>query len=271
LYARSPGIAPAQIKPTVSGSVGITVSQNPTTTLTDNLNDLEPRNHLYIAAGVSNLSITFPFATTNQPDGYHELAAVAYEGTHVRTQTRATQQIIIQNTALSASFTPIISGTNTSLQPTLQFAVTANTNNIASIQLFSTGGLLATVSNVSTTTFSITLTNLGIGVHPFYAIVMDNTGKQYRTQTQTVGLVGVSFSGSSLLGVDLSFPLQISGPTPLLVWPATAGRSYNILSTTNITGSFHTNATVIPTTSLGQWTETNTSPAQKFYRVSVVP
>ena len=34
------------------------------------------------------------------PDGYHELAAVAYEGSHVRTQTRATVPVCISNSPL---------------------------------------------------------------------------------------------------------------------------------------------------------------------------
>jgi hypothetical protein len=177
---------------------------------------------------------------------------------------------IVQNTSLSAKFTPILSGTNTSLEPTLQFNVLANHNNISNIQLFSTGGLLATDFGFSSATFSVTLTNLNIGVHPFYAIVTDSTGKEYRTQTLTVGLVGVNYAGASLLGIDLSFPLQISS-APLLVWPATAGRTYNILTSTNITGPFQIRQTVTPTSSLGQFMETNTSPAQQFYRVSVAP
>ena len=87
---------------------------------------------------------TFPLVTTtNFTDGYHELDAIAYEGSHVRTQTRATQNIFIQNTPLSATLTPLLSGTNSALQPTLQITVTASANNINTIQLFSTGGLLA--------------------------------------------------------------------------------------------------------------------------------
>lgn len=270
LLANAPGFAAAQIKANL-GSLGVVVSPLGSSTLTDNSSDLEPRNHLYVTAGATNLALNFPFATTNFANGYHELAAVAYEGSHVRTQTRATQTIIISNSPLTATLAPLLIGTNSSLQPTLQFTVAANTNSISTIQLFSTGGLLAAVSNQANATFAIDFAFLGLGAHPFYAIATDSSGRQYRTATQTVGLIGVGYGGSTLVGVDLGFPLQISAPQPLLAWPATAGRSYSVLGTTNLAAGFQARATVVPTNSLGQWQETNNSPAQQFYRISAAP
>jgi hypothetical protein len=196
--------------------------------------------------------------------------AVAYEGSHVHTQTRATQDIIIRNTALSATLTPVLTGATSNLQPTLQIIVAANTSNISSIQLFSTGGLLASATNQNSATFPIVLTNLNVGTHPFYAIVTQNNGHQYRTQTQNVGLTSVTFSNQTLMGVN-TFPLQITGHPPQLTWPATAGRSYSVLSTTTLLSPFQFRTTVVPTNSLGQWTETNSTPAQQFYRISVSP
>ncbi len=271
LYAQGGGYAAAQIKAAFAGSGGVAVTPATASTMTENVNDLQPRQHLYIMAGVSNLSLTLPFITTKQADGYHELEAVAYEGSHVHTQTRTTQNIIIKNSSLSATFTALLSGTNSALQPTLQFTVTANTNNINTIQLFSTGGVLGATTNQSTATFSVALTNLDVGLHPFYAVVTDNSGRQYRTQTQNVRLIGVDYSGTNLFGVDYPFTANFSGPPVALTWPATAGRGYSILSTTNLTGTFQTHALVTPTNSLGQWTETNANAAQQFYRISVSP
>lgn len=271
LQANSGGFAAAQIQAVVGSSPEIVVDPPGPNTLTGNLTDLEPRNHLYITAGATNLAITIPFSTSNFPNGCHELAAVAYEGSNVRTQTRATQEIIISNAPLSAILAPLLTGTNSALQPSLQITVTANTNDISSIQLFSTGGLLATVSNQMRATFTIDFTLLGLGTHPFYALVTDTAGHQYRTQTQTVCLIGVDYGGATLVGVDLGFPLQVTAPPPLLIWPATAGRGYTVLGTTNLLSPFQARATVIPTNSLGQWMETNTSAAQQFYRVSVTP
>ena len=67
--------------------------------------------------------------------------------------------------------------------------VTANTNNVTSITLFSTGGALGSVTNEFSAIFPVAGTNLWAGVHPFYAIVQTADGHQYRTQTQSATLV----------------------------------------------------------------------------------
>src|SRR5208337_404422 len=97
-----------------------------TQTLTANLDDLQPRNHLYITAGATNLALVFPFNTVTQANGFHELTAVAYEGSHVRTQARATQSVLIQNGSLNATLTTLYGGSNTLVGATLQFSVVAN-------------------------------------------------------------------------------------------------------------------------------------------------
>jgi uncharacterized protein (TIGR03790 family) len=270
-YARGAGYAAAQVKTSVSGSAGITITPAGSGTSTDNVNDLYPRNHLYVTAGATNLSLSVPFATTNYSDGWHELDAVAYEGSSVRTQTRATQTIVIQNNSLSATLTPSLVGSNNAMAASLLLTVTANTGNISSIQLFSTGGLMATSSNQSSAVFTVNLTNLWAGTHPFYAIVTDNSGHTYRTQTQTLALTASSYGGQTYIGVDYPFPLQLTGNGPQFQWPATAGRSYNILSTTDLTQPFQTRATVIATNSIGNWLETNDNAVQQFYGVSVAP
>lgn len=261
LVALSGGYAAAQIRASLTVSPDLVEIQNPGNTLTDNPSDLVPRNHLYITAGVTNLSVAFPFNTSVLPDGYHKLTAVAYEGSHVRTQARATQGVVIQNTPLSATLITLVGGTNAALEATLQFAVTANTGNINAIQLFSTGGLLGAATNQSSATFSVAAANLGIGTHPFYALVTDNSGRQYRTQTTCIDIVGL----------DSSISLQITAPPALLTWNAAAGRSYDVLSATNAAATFQARATVIPTNSTGQWPETNNNPVKQFYRVRVTP
>jgi hypothetical protein len=172
---------------------------------------------------------------------------------------------------LTATLTPSLAGSTNAWQPTLQFAVAASTNALRSIQLFSTGGLIGVASNQPSATFTMTLNNLDVGAHPFYAIVTDNSGHQYRTQTQTVNLISVGFNGVNLFGVDLAFPLKVSGASPTITWPATAGRAYNLMSTTNVFMPFQLEAVVVPTSSLGQWTETNAIATQRFYQVSVAP
>ena len=143
----------------------------------------------------------------------------------------------------------------------MQFSVTPNTNAISKIELFSTGSSLGAVTNQPTAAFSVVATNLGLGLHPFYALVTDNSGHQFRTATTNIRLIGP----------DSPFPLQIGSPPPMLAWPATPGRSYDILTYTNIAGTFQVHATVIASNNLAQWIETNLSAPQLFYRVRVSP
>jgi hypothetical protein len=222
------------------------------------LGDLQPRNHLFVTAGLTNLPLAFAFDTTAQANGFHELTAVAYEGSHVRTQTRVSQNVRIQNGTLSAVFTTLIGDTNTALEATLQFSVAANTNNVTRIELFSTGGSLGAVLGQASAVFSVAGTNLGLGRHPFYAVVTAADGKKYRTETKWIRLVNTP---------DAPFRLSIAQPPVALTWPATAGRRYNILSTTNPTTTFNIRDSVVASNSTARWAETNASAPQRFYRV----
>jgi hypothetical protein len=190
LYARSPGYQAAaiQVIPTVSSSVP-TITPAGNTTLTQNLSDLQPRNHLYVTAGAASLALTFPLVTTNLADGYHELTAVAYEGSDVRTQTQATNTVQIQNSSLSATMTLLDLPNPAPVQGTYHIQVAANTNTVSLITLYSTGGALGAVTNQSTVTFPVAGTNLWAGWHPFYAIVTTSDGLEYRTGTQWVQLI----------------------------------------------------------------------------------
>jgi len=257
LLSRTGGWAESQIQAHLTGSANFIITPSATVKLDDNVNDLRPRAHLYVAAGLPNLPVTFAFNTTTQADGFHELIAVAYEGSHVRTQKRISQNVRIQNTTLSATFTSLVDDASAALETMLRFSVVANTNNITKIELFSTGGALATSNGVSSATFAIAATNLGIGLHPFYALVTRADNKQYRTETKWIRIVGA----------EPPFPLSVAGATPTLAWPATAGRRYEVLSTINVTDTFLLRDAVTPTNSQGQWSETNNSASQRFYRV----
>jgi len=185
LYARSPGYQAAaiQVIPTNSSSIYMSA---PHGTLTKNLSDLEPRNHLYVTAGATSLAVNFPLDTTTLADGYHDLTAVAYEGSNVRTQTKTTVTVKVQNSSLSATMTLLDLTNQAPVQGTYHIQVAANTNNVSLITLFSTGGVLGTASNVSTNIFQVNGTNLWAGLHPFYALVQTSSGLQYRTATQWV-------------------------------------------------------------------------------------
>jgi uncharacterized protein (TIGR03790 family) len=255
LVANSAGWNAAQIQATLSGSPIFAFDPSGPQTLTANLGDLQPRDHLYLTAGVTNLPLTFAFNTAAQAGGFHELTAVAYEGSHVRAQTPATHSVQIQSGTLSATLTTLYGGSNAVVGATLQFSVVANA--MGTIQLFSTGGLLAGATNQSSALFVVPGTNPDVGLHPVYAMVTTTGGQQYRTQTQWIRLVDTE---------DSPFRLSMANP-PALSWPAIAGRTYDILSTTNLTQAFQFSAAVTPSNNAAQWTETNHAALRRFYRV----
>jgi uncharacterized protein (TIGR03790 family) len=257
LRARTPGWPASQILVEFSGPTNLIVLPAVLQVLDQNVGDLQPRNHLYLTAGVTNLLFAFPLDTAALADGSHELTAVVYEGSHVRTQARVTQNVRIQNTLLNATFTTLAGATNTVLDFTLSFSVAANTNTISRIELFTTGGSAGAVSNQATATFAVAATNLGVGLHPFYAVVTRSDGRQYHTETKWIRIGGP----------EPPFGLTLTAPPPALAWPATAGRLYEVLSATNLTAAFQSRGTVAPTNSPGLWTETNPGAPQKFYRV----
>jgi uncharacterized protein (TIGR03790 family) len=173
----------------VTGSASVFINPPAQMHLDANLSDLQPRNHLYVTAGASQLALTFSLDTTKLADGFHELAAVSYEGSSVRTQTRITLPLQIQNSSLSATLTLLDLAGTAPVQGTYHIQVAANTNSVSAISLFSTGGLLTTLTNQSTATFTVDGSALGAGLHPFYALVQTTGGAQYRTQTQWARLV----------------------------------------------------------------------------------
>ena len=257
IYAQSPGWPESQVQVAISGSASFIIQDPGTNHLDDNVSDLQPRNHLYLTAGATNLSLTFPLDTTTLSDGSHELAAVVYEGSHVRTQARVSQIVRVQNTPLSATFTTLAGASNTVPDFTLVFSVAANTNTISKIELFSTGGSVGVISNLSAATFTVAATNLGIGLLPFYAVVTRSDGKQYRTETKWIRIGGA----------EPPFGLTMTARPPAITWPATAGRLYQVLNATNIIGTFQLRDSVTPSNSPGLWIETITGAPQQFYRV----
>jgi uncharacterized protein (TIGR03790 family) len=257
LRARSAGWPASQIQVVLSASPGVAVTPNVSSMLDQNLADLQPRDHLYLTAGVTNLLLTFPLDTTSLADGSHELTAVVSEGSHVRTQARVTQAVRIQNTPLNATLTTLAGASNTVLNFTLLFSVDANTNAIAAIELFTTGGSVGVVSNLSSVTFTVAATNLGVGLHPFYAVVTRSDGQQYRTETKWIRIGGT----------EPPFALTLAAQPRAIGWPATAGRLYEVLSATNLKDNFELRDTVMPSNSPGFWLDTVTGTPQLFYRV----
>ena len=99
---------------------------------------------------------------------------------------------------------------------------------------------------------------LGLGLHPFYALVTDTTGNHYQTQTVGIRLVP-------------SFNLSLAGAPLTLSWPTTPGLGYNILATTNLSRPFQTVTSVVASNAVGQWPIPAPAGAASFYRVSLRP
>jgi uncharacterized protein (TIGR03790 family) len=76
LYARTPGWPASQILAALTTSPDFQATPTGTDPLADNVNDLRPRNHLYLSSGANLLSVNFACDTTQLPDGYHQLTAV---------------------------------------------------------------------------------------------------------------------------------------------------------------------------------------------------
>ena len=188
IRARSAGFAASavQIQFAASGKI-YPVPLNPVF-VQGNLADLQARNHVYLSAGAAQLGLDVLLDTTTMADGYHELSAVAYEGTSVRTQSRSVLPILVSNTQMFASLT-FPNATNVSqLEEPLQVNVTANTPHVSLLRLFSTGGLLASATNQSSAVFSVNSARLGAGKHPFYAIVTSSDGREFRTDVRWLWL-----------------------------------------------------------------------------------
>ena len=188
LCPRSPGwlAAAIQVLPRRSGVNILPTSQG---TLTQNLSDLQPRNHLYLSAGATTLAVTSSLDTSTLADGYHDLTAVAYEGSSVHTQTPITLPVQVHNSPLNASLTLLDLTNMAPVQGTYHLQVAANTNNVSVIRLCTTGGVFNSITNQSTNTFILNGSALGAGLHPFYALVETTNGLKYRTQVQWVRLV----------------------------------------------------------------------------------
>lgn len=191
LRARRPGYEAARITVVSKGSgyaTGVAVSPAASCPLLANAADLQPRNHLYVSTGALQLGGVFPLDTTDLSDGYHELTAVAYEGTSVRTQTRATVPVRIRNTALSATLTLLDLTNQAPASACYHVQVTANDPSVRRTTLYSTGGVIGMASNNAAPVFEVAGTNLWAGRHPFYAVVETATGRTFRTRTEWIRL-----------------------------------------------------------------------------------
>ena len=260
LRARTAGWPASAVRANFDVSGGVSISEAGSVRLDENVGDLRPRNHLYIASGATNGGVAFALDTTALADGHHVLEAVAYEGTHVRTQARAAIPITIENTPLTAAMTVSNLDFTSATEGMFTIRIDASGASIAGIELFSQGGSVGVVSNAPTAVFNLAGSQFGAGRVPFHAIVTDTLGRRYRTAEFNTRFVGL----------ESSIETAISGPAPLqLEWPGIAGRTYGILAATNLVDPFAlVESLIAPHSTNLFWVDTNAAMSlRRFYRI----
>jgi len=113
------------------------------------------------------------------------------------------------------------------------------------------------VTNQASATFVISPNYLGLGWHPFYAVVTDQAGHLYQTQTVAYRIIP-------------TITLTMTGTPPMLSWQSIPYRQYDIESTTNLAAGFQTVATIMATNSIIQW-PISTTGGSGFYQVRLEP
>ncbi|HNV00788.1 MAG TPA: hypothetical protein PKK20_12690, partial [Verrucomicrobiota bacterium] len=258
LYARSPGLAAAQIECAWSAPDHFQMDPSAPVRLDENRPDLAPRNHLYVTAGSAKLDLTFPFDSAAYPDGHHELTAVAYEGSSVRTQTRVTTRVRICNTPLEATLRCPVGQTEFAVEAVMPFDVMANRTDIDRIELFGTGGWLAAMTNAQTAAFVLPGTELGAGQHSVVAVVTASDGARYQTAP-------VEFR---LIGPEVPVTVAIFPAPPTLSWTSVYGRTYEVLEGATATHIGEVAATLTAsTTGITSWRIPVPLGTARFYRV----
>lgn len=258
LAARGLGLPAAQVQVELRGSPALVVTGGAPGRLIENATDLEPRNHLYLSAGLSQLRADLAFDTTFYADGWHELTAVAREGTSVQTAARVSQWVLIRNTSLEAECVSAWGEGTVAIEAPLTFIVTANRTELVRIDLFGTGGRLDTVAGATNATFTVNGRELGPGWHSFYAQVVGVDGATYRTRPLRLHLV----EG------EAEFALAAGGIPPVLSWPATPGRIYEVLSEESPGGTETVEASLTaPAGNRLEWPLPDLPETVRFYRV----
>ncbi|GIX49966.1 MAG: hypothetical protein KatS3mg132_160 [Limisphaera sp.] len=265
LRTRMPGWAGAAAwSASLTATGAVTVEPTGTHTLEENLPDLQPRNHVYLAAGVTNLTVEFDWDTTAEADGWHECVAVAYEGTHVATQGHLRRWFQVANSGRKADLIPLVAGPLAKLDTTLRWRVTVASGPAARVELRSTGGTWGVKTNVTLAEFEVVGTELGEGLHPFSALVTWPDGTRYQTEARWVRLIPADAPAGPLR-------VEIEGPPWRLRWPAVVGRSYSVWSTDRLDQPFQWRGSWLATNSPLEWVEPDSAPGPRFYRVGEQP
>jgi uncharacterized protein (TIGR03790 family) len=152
----------------------------------DNSNVLSARATIFLSEGRTNLVGTYSLVTTNLADGPHELTAVVYEGTAVRTQGRVTIPFVVDNNAVACAITNPPTGGTALLSESVTAYVQASS--VTSVEFYVEGKRLAS-TNAIPYVFSFAATNYGVGSVTLQAKAYASTGESVLSSNVTVTIL----------------------------------------------------------------------------------
>lgn len=141
-----------------------------------NTDVMSARGQVLLASGRTNLAAGYTLDTTGLADGPHSLEVVAYEGTAVRTQGRATIPFVVDNNAITCTVAQPGPNSNILLgRPVTTVVEAASGGTITQAALYVEGKLLA-ASNSAPCQFIWDSAAYGAGVIGVQALAHDDLG-----------------------------------------------------------------------------------------------
>ncbi len=136
------------------------------------------RASVFLAEGLTNLAVGYSLNTTNLSDGPHELMAVAYEGTALKTQGRSRVPFIVDNNVISCTITQPIAQANFSQgsMVTVMVDATVSPGSITQVTLYVEGKAFAQAT-APPWQFTWSTTNYGAGQVSLQALAHDQAGE----------------------------------------------------------------------------------------------
>lgn len=145
---------------------------------TNNSHVMSARATVFLSEGRTNLVGAYSLNTATLADGPHELMAVAYEGTAVRTQGRTEMPFVVNNHTASCTITSpadrasFLLGTSVTVYVE---AAAAGGGSVSTVQCYVEGKLLAS-TGTAPYVFTFSTTNYGVGLVGIQAKSVSSNG-----------------------------------------------------------------------------------------------
>jgi uncharacterized protein (TIGR03790 family) len=155
----------------------------------DNVDVLRGRGEVFLSAGRPALTTVCALATTSLPDGPHELCAVAYEGSALKTQGRAIAPFSINNNSITCVVARPLPLQSSLRGAALTAEVSAATGDgaVTQVVLYAEGKLFAR-TGAPPYAFAIPTTNFGAGPLTLQARADSDAGDSALSESRTVHL-----------------------------------------------------------------------------------